>query len=104
MKQPTNEAKYGLSHTFGIPLEYTLKNTNAIASAKILGAVKQSYDDENDEILELSPRVKEYIYRNVPINVYNWLTTSKQTLEANVFGNQVVYYNFLLVLQESNYK
>lgn len=93
MKQPTIEAKYGLSHTFGIPLEYTLKNTNAIASAKILGAVKQSYDDENDEILELSPRVKEYIYRNVPINVYNWLTTSKQTLEANVFGNQVVYGN-----------
>ena len=93
MKQPTIEAKYGLSHTFGIPLGYTLKNTNAIASAKILGAIKQSYDDELDEILELSPRVKEYIYRNVPINVYNWLTTSKQTLKANVFGNQVVYGN-----------
>lgn len=93
MKQPTIEAKYGLAEAFGIPLEYTLKNTNAIASAKILGAIKQKYDDEFDENLELHPSVKEYIYRNVPINIYNWLTTSKETLETNVFGNKVVYGN-----------
>lgn len=93
MKQPTIEAKYGLAEAFNIPLEYTLKNTNAIASAKILGAIKQSYDDENDEMLDLHPSVKEYIVRNVPPTVYNWLTTSKQELKIDVFGNHVVYGN-----------
>lgn len=93
MKQPTIEAKYGLAQAFSVPLGYVLKNTNAIASAKILGAIKQSYDDELEEFLEISPRVKEYIYRNVPIEIYNWLTTSKETLKTTCFNNQVVYGN-----------
>ena len=70
-----------------------LKNTNAVASAKILGAIKQSYGDENEEFMELHPKVKEYVYRNVPIQVYNWLTTSKDTLKTKCFDNNVVYGN-----------
>lgn len=93
MKQPTIEAKYALAEAFGVPLGYTLKNTNAIASAKILGAIKQSYGDENEELMELHPSIKEYVYRNVPIQIYHWLTTSKETLKTECFGNQVVYGN-----------
>jgi hypothetical protein len=93
MKQPTIDAKYSLAKTFNIPLEYTLKNTNAIASAKILGANKQSYADEEEEVIDLHPKIKEYVYKNVPIQIYNWLTTSKLKLEVECFGNKVVYGN-----------
>lgn len=93
MKQPSIEAKYALAKTFNLGLDLTLKNTNAIAVSKILGAYKQPYSDENELVLDVKPKVKEYVYRNVPAKVYDWITTSKSELKTECFGNQCVYGN-----------
>lgn len=91
--RPYTETKMATAKAFGISENQARFITNAKLVALALKAKRKEFSDSETEVIDLPPKVKPYIYDNLPKNVINHLTTSKEGLSIKLFNNDVDFGN-----------
>lgn len=88
---PFIKAKEALCKKFNLPIENAYNLTNAGLVAMALKVQRKSYVDEERVDIELPSKMRRYCYENLPNDVLNHVTSSKDTLRVKMFENEVIY-------------
>lgn len=91
-KQYVN-TKLMLGKTFNIDEDTCYKCTNPKLTGKTLQAVRKSFADSEEIIIELPEKIKNYCIENVPEHILKHLLTSTEQLSTRAFGNDITYGN-----------
>lgn len=78
---------------FGIPEADCYTNTNANLIGKALGAYRVSFGDEERVDIELHPKIRQYVFDNLPSGVITKVCNSVDKYETKLFGNNVIFSN-----------
>lgn len=85
--------KESICKTFNIPQKFAYTSTNATLVGMALGAIKQSYDDEEKITIQLPSKIKEYCYENLPHNVVDKILNDIESFDTQLFENTVTFGN-----------
>lgn len=76
---------------FGIEERYGYIYTNAQLVGKALGAKRTDFVDAERVTIELHPKIREYVYENLPSAVVNKVISQKDVYELNLYNNIVTF-------------
>jgi len=78
---------------FGIPENECYMCTNAKLVGKALGAKKCSFKETGEDNINIVPKVKNYIYDNLPNDIVERVRTSTSSFNVTMFDNKVSFGN-----------
>lgn len=82
-----------LCRTFNIPEDVGYKSTNAKLVSLALKAKRANFSDEEKIQIEIPPRIREYVYQNVPSKILEQIVNSAESFKVELFENEVSYGN-----------
>lgn len=84
------DTKVGLCDTFGLSRKIAYTNTNANLAGKVLEAERAHGTTITNPTLTIRDKnLDDYFKRWLPENIYNWLLTSQESNEFQLFNNTI---------------
>lgn len=89
--EPFVKSKLLVCKHFGIEERLGYIYTNAQLVGKALGAKRTDFPDSDRIDIELHPKIREYVYDNLPSSVVNKVINQKESYELKLYNNVVTF-------------
>lgn len=87
------KTKVLLGKKFGISEAVCRSNTNPGLTSILLKAVKMTFIDADNSVIELPASIKDYCISNMPQDILQKLLTSKELFSTRLYDNEISYGN-----------
>ena len=85
--EPFIKSKLLVCKHFGIEERYGYIYTNAQLVGKALGAKRTDFADSDRVDIELHPKIKDYVYNNIPTAIVDKVLSQKESYELKLYNN-----------------
>lgn len=89
--KPFVESKLAVCRHFNIPYADGYRCTNAQLVGKTLNAKRRAFVDADDVKMTLHPKIKNYIYDNIPSAIVDTVLNNKESYKVKLFNNDIVF-------------